>query len=335
MAFGILTVLLVFLNHRIDSSSEKNTALQAQIDSLLVSNQKLNIMWSDFYLLDVQVPDSILFANRIIRLDEVTREEIWNRMNRFMSERWRWPLLNYRLEKYSFVLDTLRSLAAPEDLIYVAIQESFLNPRAISFASAKGFWQFITTTSKSFGLKVDGYVDERLDPGRSTIAAVKLFNYLLKIFNQDWALSAAAYNNGESRVLMNMRSQGTDNYFGLVLNRETADYFLSILAWKLISERNDNFVHRFKPSVDFSIPSVEVRITIRHPLPAKTFLASFDDSYHIWRSLNPMYYKDILPAGTHLIRIPQRNIELFYKIIWKQNPLYVEKMQNFTKNLGG
>lgn len=313
----LLGLAVINLYQKIDYPADK---IVSENDNI---NQRLNILWSDFYMQGIEVADSIEFAGRTILLDEVTREELWNRMVRFMSERWRWPILNYRLEKYSFVLDSLKSLQAPDDLKYVAIQESFLNPRAVSFASAKGFWQFITRTGKVFGLQIDDYIDERLDPGRSTIAAVKFFNYLFKIFSGDWALSAAAYNAGEGKILQSIKIQGTDNYFGLQLNKETSDYFLSILTWKLITDREDGFVRRFKPNIDYSIPSVEIRIILGHSLLAKNILPVFENSYHVWHALNPMYIKDIVPAGTHLIRIPERNINLFNKII-KKNLLYIK-----------
>jgi len=325
----ILVVLVVNLHTKISAVNEKIVVLQDD------GKERLDILWADFYMQNIEVPESLEFAGKIMKLDEITREELWNRMMRFMSERWRWPILNYRLKKYAFVLDTLIALEAPEDLKYVAIQESFLNPRAVSFASAKGFWQFITRTGRVFGLQIDSYVDERLDPAKSTIAAVKFFNYLFEIFDGDWALSAAGYNSGEANILKNIKIQGTKNYFGLQLNKETSDYFLSILTWKLINDREDGFVRRFKPKVDYSIPSVEVRIILGKPLLAKTILPVFENSYHMWRSLNPMYIKDVVPTGRHLIRIPLRHKDLFQKIIMTQNLLYVKIVEEQPKNLGG
>ncbi len=308
------------------TSSERFTSMENLIDTL----------WSDFYLQNINIPEKIVFADKEIYLDEVIREELWQRVMRFQSERWRWPMLNYRLDKYAFVFDTLQAMSAPADLKYVAIQESFLNPRAISWAQAAGFWQFIQSTGRKFGLKIDWYIDQRYNPGYATIAAVKFFNYLLQRFDGDWALSAAAYNAGESRILQSIKLQGTDNYFGLILNKETTDYFINILTWKIVMEKADNFVRRFKPQVDFSIPTVEVKLTLLHPLKAKDMLVVFKNSYRVWRSLNPMYVRDQVPTGSHLIRVPKENLTIFNQILASKKAFYVvvDAEQN-TRDLGG
>lgn len=312
-------------NQAENSNKEKISQLEKQLDTIK----------ADFYLQNIDIPKQINFAGREIILDDVVREEIFAKVVRFKSDRWRWPIINYRLEKYSFILDSLRSLNASEDLIYLAIQESFLNPKAISWAKASGFWQFMPTTARAYKIKINNYIDQRFDPAQATIAAVKHLNDLLKVFAGNWALSAAAYNVGENRVLQSMRIKGTDNYFDLNLPRETAEYFINILAWKIVMEADDNFVKRFTPQVDFSIASIEVKLTLQQTLKIKEILSVFNNSYRVWRALNPIYIREEVPPGTHLIKIPKENLVIFNKLLERKKATYVVIERDINLNLGG
>jgi membrane-bound lytic murein transglycosylase D len=131
----------------------------------------------------------------------------------------------------------LRSRGMPEDLLYLALIESGLSPRAYSKAAASGLWQFIAETGQRYGLEVSAEVDERRDPIKSTTAALDYLTYLYNRFDS-WYLAAAAYNTGENRVGRIMREtfgseKGTDADFWKIahrLPRETRDYVPLMLA---------------------------------------------------------------------------------------------------------
>jgi membrane-bound lytic murein transglycosylase D len=131
----------------------------------------------------------------------------------------------------------LRSRDMPEDLLYLALIESGLSPRAYSKAAASGMWQFIAETGQRYGLEVTAEVDERRDPVKSTAAALDYLTYLYNRFDS-WYLAAAAYNTGENRVGRIMREmfgteKGTDEHFWKIahrLPRETRDYVPLMLA---------------------------------------------------------------------------------------------------------
>jgi membrane-bound lytic murein transglycosylase D len=131
----------------------------------------------------------------------------------------------------------LRERGMPEDLLYLALIESGFSPKAYSSAAASGIWQFIAETGKRYGLEVNGEVDERRDPVKSTHAALDYLGELHDRFGS-WYLAAAAYNTGENRVGRIMREmygteRGTDEHFWKIahrLPRETRDYVPLMLA---------------------------------------------------------------------------------------------------------
>jgi len=131
----------------------------------------------------------------------------------------------------------LRERGMPEDLVFLAMAESGLDPTAYSRADASGMWQFIAETGRRYGLEVSRYVDERNDPIKSTDAALDYLQDLYDHFGS-WYLAAAAYNTGENRVDRVLRQRaggqrGDESLYwriGEFLPRETRDYVPIMLA---------------------------------------------------------------------------------------------------------
>ena len=127
-----------------------------------------------------------------------------------------------------------RKRVCPKSCRGFPLIESGYKVKALSKARALGLWQFIPSTGYKFGLKRDQYIDERIDPIKSTDAAIAYLKELHNIFG-DWATVLAAYNCGENRVLRVIRSQNInylDNFWDLYerLPRETARYVPRFLA---------------------------------------------------------------------------------------------------------
>ncbi|MEL7147627.1 MAG: transglycosylase SLT domain-containing protein, partial [Bacteroidota bacterium] len=132
------------------------------------------------------------------------------------------PLFEKKLKEYGL----------PDELKYLSIIESGLNPVAISRAGAGGLWQFMPSTGRYFGLHQDWYIDERMDPEESTDAACKYMKQLYKMFG-DWELALASYNAGPGNVRKAIRRSGYKKTFWEVykyLPRETRSYVPQLVA---------------------------------------------------------------------------------------------------------
>ncbi len=139
----------------------------------------------------------------------------------------------------------LEEQGLPLDLSFLAMIESGFSSRATSIAAAAGPWQFIPGTGRMYGLKINDYVDERRDPGKSTKAAAKYLGDLYAMFG-DWHLAAASYNSGEGRVKRAL--SGFDegaNFFKLSmahkLPNETRNYVPKIIAAVIIGKNPARF----------------------------------------------------------------------------------------------
>src|SRR5690606_26756999 len=141
------------------------------------------------------------------------------------------------------IREKLRAKGMPEDLVYLSMVESGFNPNARSKAQAVGLWQFMAATGRMYGLRIDGYVDERRDPERSTDAALSYLKHLDYPFGS-WSLAAAAYNSGGNRVARIMREEtgtvrGEESDFWRIRSRlpsETREYVPLIFAVALVGK---------------------------------------------------------------------------------------------------
>jgi membrane-bound lytic murein transglycosylase D len=132
----------------------------------------------------------------------------------------------------------------PGDLVYLALIESGFSPYAYSHASAVGFWQFIAPTGRRYGLRIDGWIDERRNPAKATHAAALYLKDLHGLFG-DWHLAAAGYNAGEGKIARAIRMYDTGSYWELVEHRylkpETKEYVPKLIAAITIAKNPKTF----------------------------------------------------------------------------------------------
>lgn len=128
----------------------------------------------------------------------------------------------------------------PGDLKYVPVIESALRPHASSSANAVGYWQFLKSTARRYGLRVDARMDERRNIFKSTRAACR---YLKKLYNEfgSYPLALSAYNMGEHGLATEIDAQQIRDYFQLYLPLETQRYVFKMIAAKLILEAPERY----------------------------------------------------------------------------------------------
>ncbi|MFZ6000887.1 MAG: LysM peptidoglycan-binding domain-containing protein [Bacteroidota bacterium] len=155
----------------------------------------------------------------------------------------------------------LKDHGLPEELKYLAIIESGLHTRAISRARAVGLWQFMAPTGRYLGLKIDWYVDERMDPEKATVAACKYLMQLHSIF-KDWELALAAYNSGPGTVRRAIRRSGYKKSFWEIykyLPRETRAYVPQFVAITYAMNYAEHH-NLFEPATEMMMPHDTLRV---------------------------------------------------------------------------
>jgi membrane-bound lytic murein transglycosylase D len=159
------------------------------------------------------------------------------------------------------VLDVFRRKGLPEELVFTAMIESGFNPVAVSHAGAKGLWQLMAPTARRYGLRVDRWLDERLDPEKSTVAAASYLSDLYKLFGS-WDLAQAAYNAGEMKVLRAIQGTGTRDFWSLrssrLLRDETKNFVPAIHAVTIIGQEPEQYGFMVRPEEPLSYEQITV-----------------------------------------------------------------------------
>ncbi len=157
----------------------------------------------------------------------------------------RFDIYLMRLGRYEdMIRRKLRVAGLPEDLIYLSLIESGMNPNAYSRSHAVGLWQFIRGTARLYDLEVSWWLDERRDPILATDAAIGFLSDLYDEFGS-WYLAAAAYNGGPGRVRRGLASTGSDDFCqlaqGSALRSETRNYVPKLIAAAIIAKDPESY----------------------------------------------------------------------------------------------
>jgi membrane-bound lytic murein transglycosylase D len=153
--------------------------------------------------------------------------------------------------------EIVREEGLPPEVLALVYIESGFDLDAVSRKRAVGPWQFMSRTAKRFGLRVDGYVDERKDPELSTRAAVRYLKYLYGLFDS-WPLATASYNSGEGRVLKAISKQNTRDFWSLKLPRQTKEFIPKVTAVLAILGEPERYGFSLPAREDLEYDIVEV-----------------------------------------------------------------------------
>lgn len=204
--------------------------------------------------------------------------------------------------------NVLRENGLPEDLVYIALIESGFSPKAHSRANAVGYWQFIRSTGKRFGLQIDTFTDERRDPVLSTRAAAEYFKALHNLLGS-WHLSMAAYNVGEMRVKRAVTRYYTKDFWALIKKRralpaETRNYVPKFIAAALIAK--DPAKYGFT-DIEYADPLSYDTVALQSPISITKLAANLNVDPEELQLLNPKFRTDFVPisrGGETVVRIP-------------------------------
>ena len=276
-------------------------------------------------LSDIHTPIQVAYNDKVKRFIELYSVQRQRSSSVILGlAQYYYPWMKAVFDKYNL----------PEELVYITIIESALNPTAVSPAGATGIWQFMYGTGKLYGLEVDSYVDDRRDPYKATEAAARHFRDLYNIFG-DWGLAISAYNCGAGNVRKAIqRSGGKTDFWGVYpyLPRETQNYFPAFIgAMYMMTYHNLYGIQPAKITIPCDVDTVMINKETHFMQIANVLGVSYDEI----KSLNPQYKKDVIPAFTKSMPVRLRSNDLLRYIAMSDSvsKYNYDTYFNPTKNL--
>lgn len=214
---------------------------------------------------------------------------------------------------------TFREHGIPEDMYYLGLVESGYDPHAYSRAAAVGMWQFMASTAKGVGLRVDWWIDERRDPVRSTWGAARFLSYLRDQFGSLY-LAAAAYNGGPGRI-----SRSLNRYSHRVSDAESDEAFFELAETRALRAETRNYVpqliaaaavgkepHRYGLELSDVPPFAYDSVRVPPATPVAAVAKAADVSVAAMRDLNPHLLRGVTSINeASWIRVPVGRTEGF------------------------
>jgi len=301
---------------QVKDTTLNDLVIQGDSSSLAPVEETVEVEGNDSLENGLKNPDDVFKGSEAILLERLRK--INNKIPMTLNARTK-SFMHYftvRNRRYALVMERRRRLFfpifeqvfkqmnLPDELKYLAIVESGLNPKAMSRVGAAGLWQFMPATGREFGLYQDQYIDERLDPYLATIAAGKYLKQLYNTFD-DWELGISSYNCGPGNVRRAIRRSGYKNSFWGVYNNlpaETRGYLPQLVA--LTYSMNYLEAHDIiADSIEY--PIVFDTITIRQYLNLEVFSKELNIPIEDFMKMNPAFLKNYFPGHRPVtIRIP-------------------------------
>lgn len=246
-------------------------------------------------LLSMPVPDHKSIRGAIQYFSTSLRDSIQASLNRSQE---------YRAE----IEEALTAARLPRGLAYLPVIESAYLPALTSRAGARGVWQFMPDTAREYGMRVDWWVDDRVNPSKSAKAAATYLGDLYREFN-DWPLALAAYNAGPGRIRRALRETGSSTFWELLerkaIPKETRGYVPTFYATLMIVSDPPAYGFRLPAQRDDRPELEEVEVTGPVSADFLAEVAGLESS--LMRSLNPEFRNGILPPGRTAVRLPRTN----------------------------
>jgi len=281
---SILLVVIIFSNAISTSNIKppKNTSDKYEIKAL-------------------KLPPYLNLAGEKIPLE---RADIKERMDRELLVNTYWQsnglLLIKRAHKYFPIIEPLlKKYGIPDDFKYLAVAESGLQNNSSS-AGAAGFWHFLKSSGREYGLEINRNVDERYNIEKATKVAA---DYLIKSKERfgSWTLAAAAYNAGNARISRSLKTQQVSSFYDVLLNSETSRYVFRIVALKEVLSNPKKYGFIYDQEDLYTAPKyrvVKVDTVINN---IASFAKYFDTNYKELKLHNPWLRQNKLNNKTRRI----------------------------------
>jgi membrane-bound lytic murein transglycosylase D len=201
----------------------------------------------------------------------------------------------------------LKEKDIPEEIVFLPLIESGFNPYAYSRARAVGYWQFIASTAKKYGLKINWWMDERRDPVKSTVAAANYLKDLYEMFGS-WNLAMAAYNAGEGKILKALNKTKAEDYWALLntryIRKETKNYVPKFIAASLIATNPESFGFE---DIEYHAPLNYDKVSIESPVDLEVIAECAETSMEVIKELNPELRRWCTPpdVSEYILRVPE------------------------------
>lgn len=273
-----------------------------------------------------EVPATCDWAGETVVLDRFDLRERFDReLTGFCFNHTNTLLVIKRANRYfPIIKPILEEMGVPGDFVYLAVIESFLNPRAVSPAKAAGLWQIVPSTGKSYGLEISDYVDERYNIIKATRAACK---YLKSAYNRygSWITAAASYNAGQGRISSELDRQIQEHALDLWLNDETSRYMFRMMAIKAVME--DPLKYGFVIRREQLYPQIRFKeVEVTEDIPDLSAFANGQGiTYSQLKEFNSWLRARKLPVkegSSYMLLIPYVE-DLFYSS--NRQPVYYDK----------
>lgn len=213
------------------------------------------------------VPEYVVFAGQKITFD---RADLRERMDRelvaFTYSHTNSTLMIKRANRlFPQIEPILKRMGIPDDLKYLMVIESNLDPQAASSAGAAGLWQFIQSTGRSYGLEVNANIDERYHTVKATEAACRFLNEAYEKYG-NWMTVAASYNGGQQGMDRRIVDQHQTDAMDMWLVTETSRYMFRLLAAKMMFENPSQFGFYFTREDLYPYIPIKEQIKITDPV---------------------------------------------------------------------
>ncbi len=238
--------------------------------------------------------------------------EYFTGAGRRTMERW----LSRSGKYFPMMADIFKEEGVPQQLIFLSMMESGLNPNSRSWAKAVGLWQFMPGTARLYDLRINFYLDERRDPEASTRAAAR---HLRDLYNSlgDWYLALAAYNSGEGNVRRAMRRANSSNFWKIrrFIPRETRNYVPQYIAATIIGANPEKFGFT---DIRYEKPYKTKKYFVEEAIDLSVIAKCAGVSLSFVKELNPALIQHCTPPkgyGGYYLRVPALTYDAFVQNI--------------------